>query len=394
MDVPHTPRHDTDPPSLPARAAGGLRLVEPGWAGVFAALPVAALVLGADARVTARNAAAAALLGPTAAPGARCCELLGCRLPGGALYDGCVTRLAHAGGGLAERRVALAGGSEAWLAAMPVAAGGEVVVTLRPSEDGADAEEESGVLRVLALGRTRLEAGGRPLAADWLSHRPGLVLKYLAAERGRVVPLEELMEVFWSAAGRGGAANVRQAVHTLRDRLEPGRTRGLPSSFVLARHGGYELAPGRVWIDADDFEARARAGLQALERGAPERAEAALGEAADAYQGDFLADEPYADWALPERERLRDLAGQVLRALAGLRRAADDADGAGVHLQRLAELEPLDLGAQRELIGLMLDRGRHSDALRRYELVRRRYRRAFGEEPGFSLADVAAAAAA
>ena len=42
----------------------------------------------------------------------------------------------------------------------------------------------------------------------------------------------------------------------------------------------------------------------------------------------------------------------------------------------------------------MLDRGRHSEALRRYELVRRRYRRAFGEEPGFSLADVAAAAAA
>ena len=41
----------------------------------------------------------------------------------------------------------------------------------------------------------------------------------------------------------------------------------------------------------------------------------------------------------------------------------------------------------------MLDRGRHSDALRRYELVRRRYRRAFGEDPGFSLADVAAAAA-
>ena len=83
---------------------------------------------------------------------------------------------------------------------------------------------------------------------------------------------------------------------------------------MVARHGGYELAPGRVWIDADDFEAHARAGPgRRSQRGAPERAEAALGEAADAYQGDFLADEPYAEWALPERERLRDLAGQVLR---------------------------------------------------------------------------------
>jgi DNA-binding SARP family transcriptional activator len=306
-----------------------------------------------------------------------------------------VSRLARLRGALPERRVRLEDGSPAWLAAMPLDGGDEVVVTLRPAEAGTAAHEEpGGVLRVLTLGRTRLEAGGRPLASDWLGHRPGLVLKYLAAERGRTVPLEELLEVFWPAAGRAGATNVRQAVHTLRDRLEPGRTRGRPSSFVLASHGGYELAPNRVWIDATAFETSARGGLQALARGARDRAEAALAEAAEAYTGDFLADEPYADWALPERERLRDLAGQVLRALAGLRRDAGDPDGAAAQLQRLAELEPLDLVAQRELIALMLGLGRHSDALRRFELVRRRYRRAFGEEPGFSLADVAASAAA
>ena len=33
----------------------------------------------------------------------------------------------------------------------------------------------------------------------------------------------------------------------------------------------------------------------------------------------------------------------------------------------------------------MLRRGRHSEALRRYELVRRRYKRTFGTEPGFAL---------
>ncbi|HWT25894.1 MAG TPA: BTAD domain-containing putative transcriptional regulator, partial [Solirubrobacteraceae bacterium] len=69
---------------------------------------------------------------------------------------------------------------------------------------------------------------------------------------------------------------------------------------------------------------------------------------------------------------------------------AGDMAGAAAHLQRLADLEPLDLTAQRDLIALMLERGRHAEAFRRYELVRHRYRRAFGEEPGFSLADVAA----
>ena len=60
------------------------------------------------------------------------------------------------------------------------------------------------------------------------------------------MPLEELLEIFWPHAGRAGAANVRQAIHTLRDRLEPGRPKHRASGYVLARPGGYELAPGRV----------------------------------------------------------------------------------------------------------------------------------------------------
>src|SRR5215213_8354109 len=69
------------------RGDGRGRAGEPPWAAVFEALPLAALVLGPDARVTARNPAAAELLGPLAEPGASCCELLGCRRPGGGLAD-------------------------------------------------------------------------------------------------------------------------------------------------------------------------------------------------------------------------------------------------------------------------------------------------------------------
>ena len=65
----------------------------------------------------------------------------------------------------------------------------------------------------------------------------------------------------------------------------------------------------------------------------------------------------------------------MLRGLADIKLAAGDEEAAGEHLQRLAELEPLDLQAQRDLIALLLRRGRHSEALRRYELVRRRYKR-------------------
>jgi DNA-binding SARP family transcriptional activator len=345
-------------------------------------MPEAALVLDGQGQLLAANGAARVLLGRRAQPGALCCAMLGCR-PGA-----CITTLAIAGE-RGQHQVQLHDGAAAW--ASPVAtAAGQVVVTLHrlAGPAGLAREELPPRLVVRALGRTSIECDGDASAEEWLDHRPGQVLKYLICERGRVVPLEELLEVFWPNAGRAGASNVRQAIHTLRDRLEPDRPRGRASGYVIARGGGYELAPGRVEIDADDFEARARTGLQALQRGDAERADGALAAAARAYGGNFLADEPYAEWALPERERLRDLAAQVLRGLAGLKHAAGDEDAATEHLQRLVELEPLDLEAQRDLLALMLRRGRHSEALRRYELVRRRYKRTFGSEPSFTLADL------
>ena len=104
---------------------------------------------------------------------------------------------------------------------------------------------------------------------------------------------------------------------------------------------------------------------------------------------DFLADEPDADWAVAERDRLRALAGRVLRALAGVCLRAGELDAASDHLQRLADLEPLDVDAQRQMLTLLLRRGRRSEAARRYEVISRRFRRAFGEDPSFELAELA-----
>jgi len=123
-------------------------------------------------------------------------------------------------------------------------------------------------LRIFTLGRTRIESGEGPMGGEWLAHRPGELLKYLVTERGRLVPLEELVDVFWPHAGRGGATNVRQAVHSLRERLEPRRIKHAPSAFVAAAKGGYELDQENVWIDAEELEASARAGLEALRRAA------------------------------------------------------------------------------------------------------------------------------
>jgi len=205
------------------------------------------------------------------------------------------------------------------------------------------------------------------------------------------VSADELLGAFWPQTdGAPAATNVRQAVHALRDRMEPDRARQAASRYVAGRRGGgYELVAGMVLVDADVFAAAAESGLSALHGGDGARAEAALSRAAVLYRGDFLADEPDVEWALPERARLRALAGRVLRALAGIRVRAGELDAASELLQRLAELEPLDVEAQRQLLTLLMRRGRRTEAARRYEVVARRFRRAFGEEPGFELSELA-----
>ena len=353
-------------------------------------LPAGVVVLDAEGRLTAGNPAAERLLGALPEEGgARCCDLLGCRRAGTALESRCIAETVRARREVVGELLVQSPGGDVWLTAAPLGDDGSVVLHLRRGAAGAGGADDR--LRIRVLGPMRLEVGGILLDGDWLGHRPGQMLKYLVATRGRPVSSDELLDAFWPKTGSAPAAtNVRQAVHALRDRLEPARERQTQSRYVAGRRGGgYELAAGGVLVDADAFVAAAESGLRALREGDTGRAEAALARAAALYRGDFLADAPDADWAVPERDRLRALAGRVLRALTGIHLRAGELDAASEHLQRLAELEPLDVEAQRQMLTLLLRRGRRTEAARRYEVVCRRFRRAFGEEPSFGLADLA-----
>jgi DNA-binding SARP family transcriptional activator len=374
---------------------------------VFEFFPSGIIVVDARGQVQGTNLTAKRMLGAALERDRlRCCDLLDCRRAGTPLADHCITELAlgHEGP-LPEVRIDIParGGNVAsvWVQAAPYGgADPAVILQLRPGVQG-DRRRRTEPhwmggpqLRIFTLGRTRVESGEGPLAGEWLGHRPGQILKYLVTHRERVVPSDELVEVFWPSSGMRGTTSVRQAVHTLRDRLEPRRERHAASAFVAARSGGYELERGAIWIDADDFEVSVREGLKAVAEAEVETAEATLSRAAGLYRGDFIAEETYAEWAFAERDRMRDLAAQVLRGLSDVKVAAGDLEGATEQLHRLAELEPFDMDVQRDLLAMLFRRGRHAEAHRRHELVRRRYRKTFGEDPPFDLAAVAANAGA
>lgn len=330
---------------------------------------------------------------------ARCCDLFRCRDPEGPLAGDCLSVLARAADApLPEVRVdlpAAAAGDAAWVTATSLDDPPEhVVVALRPGER-ADRRRRTDPhwtgrprLKVCTLGRTRVESAESPIGGAWLEHRAGQLLKLLVCERDRTLTAEEIAERLWPESGRGAPATVRYVVHVLRQRLEPTRSSGEPFAFVVARNGGYAVDRARVRVDADEFEAAVQTGLAAFKRGEAEVASASLEEALHLYEGDFLADEPSAEWAFSERERLRELASRALLAAGQLALDAGDPGAAAAHLERAARLHPLDTGIQRRLIALCLRRGRETEAARRYEALRARLDRELGRPVEFDLAEL------
>jgi DNA-binding SARP family transcriptional activator len=325
--------------------------------------------------------------------GRTCCELFGCNTPNGP-REGCLTEQSiRARGRPLEAMIRRPDGGPLWIGvALLRDDSSRLVFEVRHAPDNralalprARAAREPRI-RIFTLGRTEVHTEDGALGGKWLDQRAGQVLKYLVCERHRVVPAEEIAEAVCRHAQHSTLSTVRYFIHSLRAKLEPGRPKHDRGSLVVARHGGYTLNHSEVWIDADEFEAQVNSGLAALGHGeraaAGERFEIAL----SLYRGDFLADEPYAEWALMERERLHSLAEKPLRGLGELH--GDDPDAAAGYLERLAQMEPFDGAVQRELLTLWLRQGRLSRATRHYQAFRQRLLREFGEYPAFSLTEL------
>lgn len=324
-----------------------------------------------------------------------CCALLGCREPG-PLAEVCVTEAAYGSvAPLPEVRVDLgAADLSRWVTASFLSDEGGVLLQLRPGAANdrrrrTEPHWSSGPeLEIKTLGAISVHGAEGSIGGEWLQQRPGQLLKYFLCERDRVLTAEEIADVVWPGEGERALTTLRHYVHVLRDKLEPGRAKRAPSSFIVATKRGYSLDRSRVRIDADLFEQLVRTGAAAFFAEQTAVARESLSQAMDLYRGDFLAEDPYNESAFSERDRLRDLAARTCRMLGQIALAAGDLDSAARHVERLSDLEPLDTEVQKALLTLYLRTGRNSQAVRRYKLISSSMRRELGEGPAFELTDL------
>jgi DNA-binding SARP family transcriptional activator len=349
------------------------------------------LVVSGDGRVLTWNPAFAELAGAELETAKTCCEVFGCRRPGGPLAETCLTDVAVGRSArLDNLAIELPNGCAVALSATPFNQGPlrTVVFEARPARSAAltvVSAAPADLIHIRTLGETAVETPAGELSGDWLEHRTGRLLKLLITHRYTPMHADAIAEALWPRASADTTSTVRHFVHTLREKLEPNRGRYQRSVYVLARNGGYMLNPDRVTVDADEFEREAKAGLVALATNDTGVAIERLRNAVSLYRGDFLAEERFDDWAIMERERLRDLATKPLRALADL---TSDPEQAAAYLERLADMEPLDVEIHRDLIGAWLRQGRRGRAIRHYRTLQSRLMRELGERVTFDLSEL------
>lgn len=141
------------------------------------------------------------------------------------------------------------------------------------------------------------------LVEGWPNGRGRALLKYLLAHLDRPVARDLLMDAFWRHAKPEAARNsLNVAFHGLRQALR--KATAVP--VVMFEEGSYRLNPDlSVWLDFKEFERHVQAGRPLEACGELAAAASQYEVATGLYQGDFLPEDPYDEWPVVTRERLR-----------------------------------------------------------------------------------------
>ncbi len=232
---------------------------------------------------------------------------------------------------------------------------------------------EAARLRIHCMGPFQVYLDGEIVRGSQFQRIKALVLlKFLAANRGRPVPRDALIELLWpEAEPQRAGANLRVVLHALRRGLEPDLERGEKSSFVISQGDQVYLDPStRVWVDAEEFVQRSRSAARLESRGRLAEAMSEYRRASSLYAGEYLEDRPYSEWVLFERQRLKEVCLQVLKQMAGLMAKTGDLAG---EIETYRSALRIDQGREevhRRLMLVLWKEGRRTEALRQYEACR------------------------
>ncbi|HEX4678104.1 MAG TPA: BTAD domain-containing putative transcriptional regulator [Gaiellaceae bacterium] len=218
------------------------------------------------------------------------------------------------------------------------------------------------------LGGFRVLREGEPIRLqEWQSKKARDLLKLLLARHGQPTTRETVTEALWPETETAKArSSLSVALSTLRSVLDPDK-RHPPEHFVRADNESIAVELDNLAVDVETFLREAKTALALRASGsddAPERLE----YAESLYAGDFLEEDPYADWAVPLREEARAAYLSTARALAENATLAGRHDHATGYLLRILQRDRYDEQANLALVTHLAHAGRHGEARRAYRI--------------------------
>ena len=210
-------------------------------------------------------------------------------------------------------------------------------------------------LHIQLLGAFRASYGD-DLLETLSSPRLQSLLAYLLLHRGAPQPRQYVSFLFWPDSTESQArTNLRKLLHDLR--------RALPDPDTFLRADDQTLSwqdDAPLTLDVAAFEAALVEAKEAAQPGT------ALARAVELYVGDLLPSF-YADWIVPERERLRERYSGALEQLTQLLEEQGDLSRATEYASLLLRHDPLHEPGYRRLMRLHAAQGDRAGALQVYQ---------------------------
>ncbi|PWR11530.1 SARP family transcriptional regulator [Micromonospora acroterricola] len=230
------------------------------------------------------------------------------------------------------------------------------------------------------LGPVTATTGRGPVALG--GPRQRVVLARLLIARGRVVPVDRLVDDLWEVPPEAAVGAIRTFVADLRRALEPDRPPRQPPRLLLTEPPGYVLRAAPDAVDAGRFEAATGEAGRLLAAGLPAPALAGLDAALALWRGPAYADCAGEAWAFAEINRLEELRMLAVERRAEALLAVGRPDEAAADLPAHLASHPLREDAWRLLAVARYRSGRQGDALAALRQARDVLATELGVDPG------------
>lgn len=245
---------------------------------------------------------------------------------------------------------------------------------------------ETTVLRIQVLGQFQVWHQRKIL--DWPTQKSKALFQILLVEPGRLVPTDQLLEYLWSALPpRKAQNNLWVTVSQLRRVLQPDSPPRSRSAYIHKQGEGYRFnSESDYWLDGDAFATHHAAAQSATDLTKSIKAWEA---ARILYQGDYLEDEPYAEWAQIPRIQWRRRYEQLLINLSQAYGRNGRFQQAIIHCRESLTLDNANEAAYRLLMRCHAALGERSTALKVYDEAVQVLQNEIGVEPMPETAELA-----